>query len=231
MTGGKGSEVIGFKTVNTAGYYNPFVASLSKAGVAIPGTTERLAIYSAPNGRGNGGGGGGGGGNGGGGGGGNGGGGGGGNAKNNGEYDSIMKLLSIQADAGRDERTQWQDMMVKDADENRLIAEQMQAQSDDQASMLQALMIQQQQGYDQELQLQQQQNALAQAAALQQQQEASNLARAYVPDMQQTALSPGFGDSRRARSSRASSANTLSGLSILTNAGQSAGSLAGLQIA
>ena len=147
-------------------------------------------------------------------------------------------------------------MMVKDADENRLIAEQMQAQSDDQASMLQALMIQQQQGYDQELQLQQQQNALtqaaalqqqqgyeqqlqlqqqqnalAQAAALQQQQEASNLARAYVPDMQQTALSPGFGDSRRAGRSRASRANTLSGLSILTNAGQSAGSLAGLQIA
>jgi hypothetical protein len=142
-----------------------------------------------------------------------------------------MKLLGIQADAGKEERQQWQDMMVKDADENRLIAERMQAQSDDQAAMLQGLMIQQQQGYDQQLQLQQQQNALAQAEALKQQQEAGNMARAYVPSLQPTAIAPGVGDGRRAGSSRASSANTLSGLSILSNAGRSAGTLSGLQIA
>ena len=150
---------------------------------------------------------------------------------NDGEFASIVEMLAMQNEAGREEQDRWRQMEIQNANKDRRVAAKMTAKADEQAAKLQELMIQQQGIYEAELAEQRQQNAAATAAALQQRQEASNMARAYVPDLQPTAIAPGVGDGRRVGSSRASSANTLSGLSILTNAGRSAGTLSGLQIA
>jgi hypothetical protein len=155
-------------------------------------------------------------------------------AKNNGEYDNILENLRHQAEAGDAEAAYWRQKQIDDA---AAYAEQMaaiQAEGDKNAAALQELMIQQQQGFDQQMALQQQQLASADAAYKEQVRQAEALSRAYVPTLQPTANAAISGDYRTSSTSSTSSntnSSTLSSLSILSDMGSVAPSLVGLQIA
>lgn len=98
---------------------------------------------------------------------------------------------------------------------------------------LNALLIQQQSNFDATMLLMQQQLQLSQQQFAEQSRISSNLANAYVPPTETSAVSAGIGDQRRDQSNRYETNNLseLSALSIVSGLGTQSNPLAGLALA
>ncbi len=113
--------------------------------------------------------------------------------------------------------------------------DQTRAASEAQVASLNDLMVQQKAGFDQQYGLLQEQKLASDAAFAEQQRIATNLGNAYVPQAEQSAVSPVLASDAGnvASTARKAKNNELSSLSIINRpmAGNAAMPLAGLQIA
>lgn len=159
--------------------------------------------------------------------------------RSSGEYDAIIAALQMDAELGRQQQEAFANMMIEsnynttnvtsalagtiaaNAQENTRAIREAARQTREQATQIQA---------DQALQI-----AEANAVAAEQSRQAAALGRAYVPNLQETAVAPILGDYRAGQDKRSNTlgfnstqSNTLSGLAIL---GSPSASLSGLRIA
>lgn len=152
-------------------------------------------------------------------------------APNNGSYGNIVSNINAQAEQGAQQAQDYNNRQATSSAGTPVSATDqttaaITAQAAAQAKLLQDLMIQQGNAYEQQMALQQQQITAANAAYAEQQRQADALSRAYIPAPAASAASPVFG----ATSSSGKSASSLSSLAI---GGYKMGgsSLNGLQIA